>query len=179
MKTTQNSLPSHPSNMFPCCHKVSRTTQPQPTASLPPQPIPPCWCLLSCTPRLEPSSWRLTQSCRVSRWEEPCTRKRLFAAKTLPKSLHYSPKKDTDCGAYQGALPGPWLLLQHAGKESCTGRSLATQDLMDQRHCKFCLLAHKQDIYPRTHINESTCAFAHLHEPWQLLFDFLYSPVMG
>lgn len=66
-----------------------------------------------------------------------------------------------------------------AERQSCTGRSLATQDLMDQRYSKFCLLAHKQDIYPKTHINESMCAFAHLHEPRQLLFDFLYSPVVG
>lgn len=72
-------------------------------------PTPPCWRLSSHALQPEPACslcWTLAQPRRDSGREGHCTGKRLFAAKTLPKSLRYSRQREADRHPDWGALPG-------------------------------------------------------------------------
>lgn len=94
------SLPPSPSNTFPCCHKMSRATQVQPTASHPsglptsvlmPHPlwIPHPSIRASLQPVLEVNP---ALQCQQVGRTLSCTGKRLFVPKSLPSKPLFFPQ---------------------------------------------------------------------------------------
>lgn len=153
---------------------MSRATQVQPTASHPaglpppvlmphPLQIPHPSTRASLQPVLEVNPVLQHQQVgrTVHREEALCCKQSLFKASILLPM-------DTDHGPNQGALPRLWLLLQPAW-QSLVQEGPWLLRIWWIRHCKFCLLAHKHDIYP---VSVTACVPLHISMSLKTSFWF-------